>query len=336
VRPHVVFLGVSEPLYGPAEGESVIGIAPASAVSLFRADLPDLAPAQALAAARLLAADRTAAPIETLHVAIGAADQSGGLWVAVVDKALAGTWVAGLDAIGCDDAPIIPAAMLLPAPAAGFTTAEIGGETILRSTTLASVDDPVLSPLLVGDAPAVALGAATVAALFDDAADDPPFDLRQGTFARKKSWHFAPRDGRRLAYAAFALALISLAIPVTEVIRLNRASAAMEAKTALLESASLGDGASAEERLAALRGPGAGFNATITAVRAAVLATPNAELSNASFDRDGQLTVTAHASAPTELEALRNHIIAAGFEVSGAPPSGLGAQSSVTMGIKGR
>jgi hypothetical protein len=67
-----------------------------------------------------------------------------------------------------------------------------------------------------------------------------------------------------------------------------------------------------------------------------VLATPSAELSNASFDRDGLLTVTAHASAPTELEALRNRLIAAGFEVSGAPPSGLGAQSSVTMGIKGR
>jgi general secretion pathway protein L len=332
----VVFLGGSEPLCGPAEGEAVIAIAPAIAVSLFRADLPDLAPAQALAAARLLALERTASPIETLHVATGAADEAGGLWVAVVDKAQVSGWVAALETIGCGDAPIIPAAMLLPAPAVGFTTAEIGGETILRSAALAFVDDPILSPLLVGDATVVALGAATVAALLDNAAINPPFDLRQGTFARKASWHIAPREIRKLAYAALALALISLAIPVTEVIRLNRASAAMEAKTASLESASLGDGTSAEERLAALRGPGAGFNATVAAVRAAVLATPSAELSNASFDRDGLLTVTAHASAPTELEALRNRLIAAGFEVSGAPPSGLGAQSSVTMGIKGR
>ena len=52
------------------DGE-VIAVAPADAVSLHWADIPARSTAQAAAAARLLAAEVSAAPMDELHVAVG-------------------------------------------------------------------------------------------------------------------------------------------------------------------------------------------------------------------------------------------------------------------------
>lgn len=331
-----IFLDMDYNEAADASDEVAIAVAPAIAITLFRALLPGLAAAQARAAARLQAAERVASPLETLHVACGDADEEGWLWVAVADAAQVGAWISVLDEAGYGEVPIIPAPLLLPAPAAGFSRAELGGETVMRGAALAFADDTTLSPLLIGDAKVIDVGANALAEFCEDAAVYPPLDLRQGVFARKHSWQISQRDRRSLALVASLLALVSLAIPLAQIVRLNRSSAAMELQSASLESAALGGGVSADERLNAMRGPGAGFTQTLATVRTAVQATPNAELSNASFESDGTLTITIHASAPAELEALKGRIIAAGFDVSGSPPSGLGAQPSVTMEVKGR
>ncbi len=303
-------------------------IAPADAVTLFRAYLPGLAPAQARAAARLLAAECSAAPIETQHVAVGDADEEGMRWIALTDISRMAAWVAD------DPDAVIPAPLLIPGPESGFIRAAIGSEMILRGADVAAIDDPLLTPLLTGGAPVATLDEAAVEAAVAAAVETPPLNLRQGAFARKTSWQLEPAARKRLGILAGTLALLTLAVPLTHIIRLNHQSAVLDEKAAAMEQAELG-GESADTRLAALRGPGAGFAATLRAVKAAVQATPNAELVTAAFETDGTLSVNAHASAPAELEALRRRIEAAGFVVTAGAVSG-GTMPSLSMGVRGQ
>jgi general secretion pathway protein L len=307
-------------------GENLI--APADAVTLFRAHLPDLAPAQARAAARMLAAERSAAPIETQHVAVGDADEGGLRWIALTDIGRMAEWVAE------DPDAIIPAPLLISAPEDGFVRAVVGSETILRGVNIAAVDDPLLTPLLTGGASIVTLDAAAVEAAVAASLEMPSLNLRQGVFARKTSWQLEPAALKRLGIMAGALALLTLAEPLTHIIRLNHQSAVLDEQAGAMEQAELG-GESADVRLAALRGPGAGFAATLRAVKAAVQATPNAELVTAAFETDGTLSINAHASAPAELEALRQRIEAAGFVVTAGAVSG-GTMPSLSMGVRDR
>jgi len=125
-----------------------VAIAPADVLTLFRAHLSGLAPAQARAAATILAAGRSVTPIDSLHIAIGAEDQSGMRWVAVCARTVMDGWL-----LEHDPASIIPAALLLPEPETGYNHAKIGNQAVLRGRDRAFADDPVLTPLLVGEEP---------------------------------------------------------------------------------------------------------------------------------------------------------------------------------------
>ncbi|MCB8828950.1 hypothetical protein LJD47_28465, partial [Escherichia coli] len=54
----------------PAAEDAIVAVAPAEAVALHWADLPARSTAQAVAAARLLVAEASAAPVAELHVAV--------------------------------------------------------------------------------------------------------------------------------------------------------------------------------------------------------------------------------------------------------------------------
>jgi general secretion pathway protein L len=308
--------------------EAFTAIAPADKVTLFRAYLPDLAPAQARAAARLLAADRSAAAIETQHVAVGDADDEGMRWIALVDISLMAQWVAG------DPDAIVPAPLLFDAPVQGFVIADVGCERVLRGADVATRDDPMLTPMLTAGMAVLSLDEEAIETAVRAAVNLPPFNLRQGAFARKTSWQVDRRALKRLGVLAGVLALFTLAVPVTHILRLNRESAAMDERALALEQDEL-RGESASARLVALRGPGAGFAATLRTVNAAVQATPTAELTTAVFETDGTLSINAHASAPAELELLRHRIEASGFVVTAGAATG-GSMPSLSMGVRGR
>jgi general secretion pathway protein L len=159
----------------------------------------------------------------------------------------------------------------------------------------------------------------------------PPLDLRQGAFARQTQWQFDRKALRRVGLLATALGALTLAVPGVETLRLNREAARLEQEALAAEQNALG-GESAEAKLATLRGPGAGFAATMRAVRAAIQATPNAELVTASFEADGTLSINIRASAVAELDGLRARLAASGFAVVPSSPNGTSQQ----LGIKGQ
>lgn len=317
-------------------GEAVFAVAPPEPVRLFRAALGDLAPAQARAAARQLAGEASLSPIEALHVACGDSDDEGQRWIAVIEAAHVADWLADLTHAGVVLDSLTPAALVPDAKADQLTRARIGPFGVVRGQSLAFADDAGLVAALSPDAAVAdadpdqiirALSALTVAS---------PLDLRQGGFTPRGGWHLGPRARRRFGVMALAAGILALAIPVVEVIRLNRTSAALEAEALALEAATLGPGPPALERLTAMRGPGAGFPTTWRVVSGAVHAAGTAELSSASFGNDGVLTASLHASAPADLESVKARLERSGAQVSGGLVSGTGAQANVSLGVKAR
>lgn len=312
-------------------GVPVVAVAPGEAVTLRWLELPaGLSAAQAAGAARLMAAELSAQPLDELHVAAGREAEEGGLrCVGLVPMETMRLWLESVEAAGFDAERLIPETLLLAAPGEGFATRDAGPLRLYRAREEAFAAEPELGELLLA-------GRGAVAVECDDglveALADVPLDLRQGPFARRRDWSVAPARARRLAVLAAALLLVSLAVQIAAIARYSFAADAAEAETARIAAAALPRSpgvadpeAALSRRLAELRGGGAGFGATASAVFEAVKATPNVELSALAFAPDGTLRTTVQADTPAAVEALRQRVEASGFAVeAGAPRSGGG------------
>ena len=315
----------------PGDDARVVAVAPAEAVTLHWARLPDRSLAQAAAAARLLVAETSAAPAGDLHVAVGdegalagpGGEGGGERPVGVVDAAAMRGWLAMLAERGIDPDAVIPAPMLLPRPDHGFLAGEVGGVRVLRGPGSGFADEPGLTEIVTGGAAVEPVGEGALAAAFAAALAAPPLDLRPGVFARRRRVAIDWRLVRRVALLAAALLLATLAIDVVRLVRLNLAADAAEADADALARTGLARGETVTdparqlaERLAGLRGPGRGFSATAAAVYAAVRQVPGSEVTSMSFGPDGALVVglaTQRESAPTD---LKRAIEALGLPVS--------------------
>ncbi|HEX8622741.1 MAG TPA: type II secretion system protein GspL [Allosphingosinicella sp.] len=312
-------------------GAPVVAVVPGEAVTLRWLELPaGLSAAQASAAARLMAAEFSAQPLDELHVAAGQEAEEGGTrCVGLVPMETMRLWLADVEAAGLDAERLIPETLLLAAPDEGFATREAGPLRLYRARQEAFAAEPELGELLLAGRPAVAVDGEDGLV---EALARAPLDLRQGPFARRRDWTVAPARARRLAVLVGALLLVSLAVQIVAIARYIFAADAAEAETRRIAAAALPRSpgltdpeAALTQRLAELRGGGAGFGATAGALFEAVKSTPNVELSALAFAPDGTLRATVQADSPASLEALRQRVEAGGFVAeAGAPRSGGG------------
>lgn len=297
--------------------ERVVAIAPAAAVTVYGAELGALATAQARAAARLLVGETSLVPMDGQHVAVGEADGADRS-IAIVGAGRIAAWLDALGAHGLDPDAILPAPLLLPRPESGYLRAVIGDEAVIRGRATGFADDPVLTPLIVGDAlvAEVAPEAAVVRAIAD-----PELDLRQGAFARRRRLNIDWRQVRRLGWLSLAILTVTLLIALVQIVRLNAATGALEqeAEAAAARAIPGGGTAALDARLAALRGGGQGFGATAGALFGALQATPNVELAGLEFTSDGLLRATLVATGAADVEAVRDRLRAAGLTAEATP-----------------
>lgn len=302
--------------------EPVVAVAPAEAVTLHWAALPARSPAQSVAAARLLVAEASAAPVAESHVAVGA-EGEGERPIAVVGMGVMAGWLADLAAHGVDPAAVVPAALLLPRPEEGYVRGAIAGAALVRGRSTAFADEARLTELVVGDAPLVSLSRGDLDAAVAATVAAPPLDLRQGPFARRRRIGIDWALIRRLALLGAGILALTLAIDVVRIAKYSFAADALEARAEALGRTGLARGETVTdvdrqlaERLSAVRGPGLGFSTTVAAVYAAVRATPGTELTQLDFQSNGSLRIgvgAARESLPTD---LKRALEAAGFTVT--------------------
>lgn len=329
----------------PPAADEVVAVAPADAVALHWADLPSRSAAQAAAAARLLAAEASAAPVTDLHVAVGEPEDRDGApsdrSIGVVGAEAMRHWLARLAELGIDPVAVVPAPMLVPAPAEGFARAELGGEGVVRGPASGFADEARITELLTGGSAPVTLGRGEIAA----ALADPKIwlDLRQGAFARRRKFAIDWRHLRRLAWYAGAILLATLSIDAVRLAKYGFGIDVIEARADALARQGLPRGATVTdstrqlgERLTGLRGPGQGFTATTAAVFAALQAIPGSELTALSFESNGDLRLGVTTATEAAVTDLKRAIERAGFAVDAGTFTSAGGRVSGEFVVRRR
>ena len=280
---------------------------PGEAVALHWLDLPELAPAQAAAAARLLLGDGLAEADPHIAVAPG----SGPRPVAVVARAAMAGWLAELAGAGLTPSALVPEPLLLPAPAAGFAVLPSGNRVIARSADAGFAAEADLAAALIADAP-------TTPASFT-LPDTIPLNLLSGDYAPVSRWQPPPGLTRRLGLLAAALAGLWLAGDVAALVQANRAASMAQAQTAATANQLLPGGAedpaAALTALARQRGADGGLGALAGPLVDAIAARPGAALASLRYTPGGGL-IAGVAGGAGEAQALAAALTAQGLTAS--------------------
>lgn len=312
-------------------------IIPADCIAIHRIELPDLAPAQARAAARLQLAEQSLLAPDDTHLICGDWDGESRL-VVMISRAL---MVAVIDRIDPDI--ILPSPLLLPEPETGFLRADLPGETVIRGLSNGFKDDVVITPLIVVDDPLISIDRHELEASIISAVSVPRFNLREGEFAKRRKWQAEKGWVKHTALAVAALTLVTIGVPLVKIVRLSLASSTLEQSTASLAQAALGEPVAAETavsaleaKLAAMRGGGAGFLKTGTAALRAVQSTANVEVMALAFDANGTLKLSLRAANVAELATVHARMRAAGLEVRAGPINPSQGQPVIQSEVRGR
>ncbi len=318
--------------FGQPAGEPVVAVAPGEAVVLHWVELPALAPAQAAAAARMLAADVSAASPASLHVALGAPEADGQRAMAIVQAEQMRGWMTALAAAGLEPERMIPEPLLLPLPPEGAAVLEGGGRWLVRGARLGFAAEADLARLMLGEtlpvlmeAPRFHLGAT--------------LDLLQGDFAKKRRWR--PEAGRlkRLAVLAAAIVITLIGTELAGAFRHGLAADAAERELAAAAQGVLPRGtlvtspeAQVRARLAALGGS-SGFGGLAAPLLAALQARP--QLALVSLDHAAGRGLVAGLEGP-DAAGLAAALQAAGLNASLGAVREAGGRQQVDMTVQAR
>jgi general secretion pathway protein L len=295
----------------PADAATPLIVAvPGDAVALHWLDLPELAPAQAAAAARLMLGEALAEADPHIVVSPG----SGPRAVAITARSAMAGWLAELASAGLSASALVPEPLLLPAPAAGFAVRQAGERIIARSASMGFAAEADLAAMLIGDA-------GTSPASFT-LPDPLPLNLLAGDYAPISRWQPPPGLARRLGLLAATLAGLWLAGDVAGLVQAKRAISAATADTQAIATslvpAGSDDPVAALTALARQRGADGGLGAIAGPAVDAIAARPGAALASLRYTPSAGL-VAGVAGGAGEAQALAQALSAAGLTASAGP-----------------
>lgn len=302
---------------------------PGTDVTLRWLDLADnLTAPQAAAAARLQMAEDTAEPIGDLHIAAGRRE-SGLTPVALTPAGRMTSWLAAARERGLEPDLILPTPMLLQPPADGLVRYAGDGVPDYRGTARAFSLEDDLAALVLGDTAVTEVDSATRDRGLAAVLADPPINLRQGAFARRREFAIDWVRTRRLALFGAILLLLTLAIQVVTILRTRLAAARVQAEATELRRAIPTKGPRAVQAAVS-------FSPAADALFSAVRDTPNAQLGQVIYQPGGVLRASITADSPATIEALRARVEAAGMQAQGGAAASVGGRAAADLTISPR
>ena len=328
------------PLPWLPEGQewTFVAAAPATAVVLHRIELPAVTAAQSLAAARLIAADVIAGPIEHAHVVVDdGTDEGATRTLAIVDREAMAGWLARLAVHDVDPHWLVPLPLLLPAPEEGSLIVGRRGVDLVRTPEIAYGLDPDLAGILPPPSPVRRLAEPEGLDLIGAGALDPALNLRQGPFRRARRMPFDRKRVRRLAWFAVASLVVALAVPLAEAGRYAFIADRLEQRAEVEARRALPRGTPPGDAVVQLRArvAGGGFLMEVAGLFTAMQATPATRLRSLSYAGDGALNAVLDGSA-ADGEAIRAALTAAGRDVPAPQTRNEAGGSVIELVVRGR
>jgi general secretion pathway protein L len=331
-------------LVDPATGAAlrVAAVVPGEAVALHWLEVPaGLTPAQAVAAARLVAADVSLQPLADMHVAVGAEAGEGALRpVALVPALAMAGWIGRLQAAGLDPDVVLPEPLLLAPPVEGFARYHRGATPLYRGQADAFSVEPELADLVVADAPVEEVADEAFEGGLAAAIADPVVNLRQGAFAKRRRWKLEWPLIRRLAALAAALLLVTLAIQVVLIFRYTFETDRLEAERTRIGAAALPGISAANaadrlgERVSALGGGRANYSTLAPSLFAAIRSAPGASLTALAFEPDGSLRATVQGDTPAAIAQVQQQLSAGGLAATAGTERSAGGKPTVDITVR--
>ncbi|MBH9538215.1 type II secretion system protein GspL [Novosphingopyxis sp. YJ-S2-01] len=313
-------------------GERIMAIAPTELTFVNWLAFPDLKPRQAEGAARVEAARRGIGGADANHAATRAMeDKDGTVLTATIAPAALSGGLAHLQAIGIDPDFVTPVGLLVqPGDEDDWLEAEIGGERFLRSSRLVLPAEDALVAAVAGNIQPVVLNDEEADAALEIAFSDPPLNLRQGRFAKRRR---AQGMGKRQwQLIAITLALAVLATLLIALVTLAKysfgadqqdAAALAQARTIVPEANDLESAERALDALLIGRGGGASFGASAAALFQAVQSAPDVTIQRVAYGPDGTLSATLAAPQPDQLNQVLVPLqTSMGYVITQAPHQG--------------
>ncbi len=325
-----------------AENEPIVHIAlmpTALGIVRWHEPLDDMTEQQALAAARLVAQENSL-DVENLHIA-AVADDAGQVATASVGKDVIASGLARLQALGLDPDVIVPAGWMIAPEEDTVVEADFGFEKLLRAQQMIIPDEPSLRAHLVGDSSVTILPEASVDQALVNAADNSTLNLRSGAFAKKADRSMTAPQRRLLGWLAVAALVISLLIPVVQLVKYHWAIA--DTETAALAAAEpvIGPVESVDEadrllneRLIRENRGNIAFSVPASALFSAVQQTQGVSIERISYRKDGTvlagLTAVRNEDMNPALIALQN----AGFVITATPRTDATGSSKADITVR--
>jgi general secretion pathway protein L len=302
-------------------GGPVVVALPGDDIALHRLSLAETGRRAQREELAMKVADLVATDPAGTHVATGAADDQGRLWVAIMRPESLEAHLARIAAEGFVPQAVVPAPLLLPEPEAGtLATATSAPLVLVRSGSLAAAVEPALVPAIAAGADVPA--PRPLAELLRSSpvrADALPLDLRQGRFAPPVRWWTERRWQIAAALLALLAVILALVPLVAGQVRANRLVAAYDAATTELAGRATGrpmdsaEDAAQALALARRQREGSGIAPRLSFAIAALAAEPEALLASVRLSPGTPLTLRLEGPADA-LNAAARALAAGPFE----------------------
>lgn len=324
-------------------GERIMALVPTELTHIVWLGFPDLKPRQAEGAARIEAARRGIGGPEHNHAATRALeDEDGHVLAATISPSALSGGLAHLQAIGIDPDYVTPLGLMILPAEADWVEAEIGAERFLRSDRAVIPAEEDLVRAIVGDVQPVKLNQDETDAALEIGFSDPPLNLRQGRFAkRRRIQAFGKREWQLISITLALALLASLLIALVTLAKYSfgadqqDARALASARTIVPEAADLEIAERELDQRLIASGSGANFGAAAAALFQTVHSVPDVSIRRIAYAPDRTLSATLAAPQADQLNQvlvpLQTNL---GYGLTQAPREGAQGETVIDITVR--